>query len=697
MAWSTERKITVGFALALMLLLAIAALSYRSITRLAAVLHWEVHTHRVLSELHDVLTDLQDAETGQRGFIVTGEERYLEPYHRATESIEQEIAALRQLTIDNPAQQRRLSRLEPLIEDKLAELGKTIELRRREGFPAAASMVQAGQGKRMMNEIRDTIGQMQAQEDALLATRSAEADAGARQTVLIIAVGGAMAMALALIANMIIRRDLFARKQAERALQRAHEELERRVEERTSELGRSNQALETEVANRVRVEEQLQDTLLAMEENREHLLSVLDSLRLGSVIINKEGRVIFLSSDAQRLFGTSPPQALGQSWEQAITFAREDEKRLKEMLARTDERDKIEVRIKSPEGRHYWMEVEIQPDPRDAERRIFLFYDITEISSLRRQLDAKMQFDKLVGKSQPMVRVYEQIRALARVDSTVLIEGETGTGKELVARAIHNTSNRKAAPFVPVNCAAFSDSLVGNELFGHKRGAFTGAVESQRGLFEAADGGTLFLDEIGDISTHVQTALLRVLEEKEVTRLGDSVPRRVDVRVIAATHHQLAREVETGNFRGDLFYRLRVAQVILPPLRERAEDVPLLVGWFLTQVRTAMNKPVSEMGQEAMMLLLEHSWPGNVRELRNTIEYAMIRCRGSVLGIADLPPEILAAKIALRGPPRNERDQMLSALAEAGGNRTRAARLLGISRASLYRRLSVLGLDHHEQ
>ena len=231
--------------------------------------------------------------------------------------------------------------------------------------------------------------------------------------------------------------------------------------------------------------------------------------------------------------------------------------------------------------------MDVKDDPRDARGKIFFLYDVTEVHDLRRLLDERAQFHDLLGKSKAMQLVYQQIRDVARVDSTVLIEGETGTGKELVARAIHSSSHRKDKPFVAVNCAGLTESLLSSQLFGHKRGAFTGAIEDHQGLFEAANGGTLLLDEIGDIPMTVQNQLLRVLQEREIVRLGESRPRKIDVRVLAATHRSLSDEAAKGNFRSDLFYRIRVARISLPPLRDRREDIPLLAASFLAQFSAA--------------------------------------------------------------------------------------------------------------
>jgi DNA-binding NtrC family response regulator len=310
---------------------------------------------------------------------------------------------------------------------------------------------------------------------------------------------------------------------------------------------------------------------------------------------------------------------------------------------------------------------------------------------LERQLAKAGRFFDLVGHSPSMTRLYTQIQEIAAVDSTVLIEGETGTGKELVARAIHSASRRKDQPFIAVNCAGFTESILGSQLFGHKKGSFTGAIDSQEGVFEAANGGTIFLDEIGDIPPAVQTGLLRVLQEREITRLGEAKPRKVDVRVLAATHHKLADDVEKGTFRRDLLYRIRVARVHIAPLRARQDDVPVLAHFFLGQFRSIMEKPVHQISDAAMQGLAGYAWPGNVRELKSAIEAAVIHCKSSMIEYDDLPPEIIAPDLppehAGERPSSDERDRILIALREAGGNRSEAARLLGMSRRTFYRRL----------
>lgn len=429
----------------------------------------------------------------------------------------------------------------------------------------------------------------------------------------------------------------------------------------------------------------------------ENMLAVLNEFQAAVVTTDAAGRVTFLSQVAEVLFNQSPDHALGRPWTEVLPLPDSDKARLKDLCEMAPERrTKLPVNMQVEGGRRYWMEVEVKDDPRSSDSKIFFFYDVSEIYGLRSLLDERARFHGLIGTSSAMQLVYKQIRDVARMELTVLIEGETGTGKELVARAIHLASHRRDKPFVAINCAGLTESLLTSQLFGHRRGAFTGATADHIGLIEAAHGGTLFLDEIGDIPLSVQTSLLRVLQEKEITRLGESVPRKVDVRILAATNRDLGQAVVEGTFRQDLLYRIRVGRIHLPPLRQRLEDVPLLVAWFLGQFRASTGAPAQDVSREAMDLLMEYPWPGNVRELKNAIEYAAAHCAGSVIQIKDLPPEI----VGIPGPlsagtdeRQDERQRILEALTQAEGNRARAARRLGIGRTTLYRRMKALGID----
>lgn len=324
-----------------------------------------------------------------------------------------------------------------------------------------------------------------------------------------------------------------------------------------------------------------------------------------------------------------------------------------------------------------------------------------EIDNLRRRLDQKFGLDQIIGQSKQMKDVFAKIQRAAPVDSTVLILGESGTGKELVAQALHHNSNRKKGPFVAVNCAAVPATLVESELFGHVRGAFTGATDRRVGRFEQADGGTLFIDEIGDFELGLQAKLLRVLETLTLTPVGGHEDRKVNVRVIAATSRDIRKMLEEGKFREDLYYRLNVVTILLPPLRQRLDDIPILVEHFLRDISQQKHTAPRRISPEVMRRFEAYRWPGNVRELRNTLERMMVLAEGDVLTEKDLPEEILAASSDGAAPkemPANltmdelERLAITKALEQCAGNRTHAAERLGISVRTLQRKLR-----HYEQ
>jgi two-component system response regulator AtoC len=321
-----------------------------------------------------------------------------------------------------------------------------------------------------------------------------------------------------------------------------------------------------------------------------------------------------------------------------------------------------------------------------------------ENESLRRAARGGEAFAGIVARSPAMRQIFDAVRKVADYKSTVLLTGESGTGKEMVARALHTQSSRSKQPFVTINCGAIPENLLESELFGHVRGAFTDASRDKKGLFEEADTGTLFLDEIGDMPVSLQVKILRVLQEGEIRRLGENKPRKVDVRVVAATLHPLPELVKAGRFREDLFYRLNVLPIHLPPLRDRREDIPLLAEHFVHRYSELMNRPISGVSPKAMAALTEHSWPGNVRELENVIERAVVLSDSEILGVDSLPdlmrgraanclsavdPDDLSIKRAMRAV---ETQLIRRALEKTHGNRTTAARLLDLShRALLYK------------
>ena len=330
-----------------------------------------------------------------------------------------------------------------------------------------------------------------------------------------------------------------------------------------------------------------------------------------------------------------------------------------------------------------------------------------EVTRLRRQIKGEYKFHNIVGQSQQMFSLFELVRRVADSESTILLQGESGTGKELFAQAIHYNSSRRNNPFVPVDCSVLPETLLESELFGHVKGAFTGATKAKKGLFQEADRGTVFLDEIGNLGPSAQTRLLRVLQEREIKPVGSSEQFKVDVRVIAATNTNLKERIAAGAFREDLYYRIAVIPVSIPPLRDRKEDIPLLINHFLKKFCRTNDKKLKKMSNEAMKVLIEYSWPGNVRELENLMERLVLVTDEEVIGLSSLPSEIMVShEMLMKSPPEGkplkeitlqaakqiEKQAIKSALAKANGNRSLAAQLLGISRGTLYNKMHEYGL-----
>jgi DNA-binding NtrC family response regulator len=328
----------------------------------------------------------------------------------------------------------------------------------------------------------------------------------------------------------------------------------------------------------------------------------------------------------------------------------------------------------------------------------------TENVSLRRQLATQFGMENIAGNSPAMKEIFEVVQQVSPTRATVLLSGESGTGKEIFAKAIHQLSPRAKQPFVAVHCAALSATLLESELFGHEKGAFTGAHERRIGRFEQAQGGTLFLDEIGEIDAATQVKLLRFLGERTFERVGSNKTLTADVRLIAATNKNLEELVKTGTFREDLFFRLRVVEIVLPPLRERGDDIPLLAQKFLKEFAAENEKAVNEFSADALELLTRYSWPGNVRELRTAIEHAVVLCRGGKISARDLPPSIRSGSAPATQPAQTlttndltvkdaEKQLIVRALKETNGNRTLAAEKIGMSRRTFHRKLHVYHLE----
>ncbi|MGM0394979.1 MAG: sigma-54-dependent transcriptional regulator [Thermodesulfobacteriota bacterium] len=341
-------------------------------------------------------------------------------------------------------------------------------------------------------------------------------------------------------------------------------------------------------------------------------------------------------------------------------------------------------------------------------KSISMYRIVQENARLRDAVQSRFQFDNIIGKSKPMQKLYDIIQKVAPTNAAVLIEGESGTGKELVAQSIHYNSRRKDYPLVAVNCAAFAESLLESELFGHEKGAFTGATALKKGRFELADKGTLFLDEIGELSMPLQVKLLRVLQEKTIERVGGTTPIPVDFRLIAATNKTLEDEVAENKFREDLYYRLNVVKAVIPPLRDRQEDVPLLINHFIEKFtrEAGADSRVTGISKEAARILCDHAWNGNVRELENVIERSVILAAGDIITPADLPPGIRQAPantVDLEGIPEGvglvetlaavEKRMIIRAMTLSGNVQTRAAQILGIGKSGLNQKLKKYNLD----
>ena len=441
-----------------------------------------------------------------------------------------------------------------------------------------------------------------------------------------------------------------------------------------------------------------------LSEEREKLRAILDSAYDAIITIDENGTIESCNRRSEEMFGRNQSTMVGKNVSLLMPepFRGEHNDYVRQYCEGGQARVlglSRQVIGSHSSGREFPIHLTIN-ELQSGNRRLFtgLIKDLSEQEKSDRrlaELEGKLErsrFGQLIGRSPAMQRMYQAIANVARLDWTVLIEGETGTGKELVARAIHAASPRRDGPFIAVNCAGLSDSLLASQLFGHTRGAFTGAIRNQSGFFQAAEGGTLFLDEIGDISGDVQTSLLRALESSEIIPLGETVARTVDLRVIAATNLDLSQEVEQGRFRQDLLYRLRVGRIGVPPLRDREGDITLLSEAFLAEVRVATGNAISTFSPAASKALKQHPWPGNVRELRSAIQYAAVSCLSGLIEAQDLPPEIVT--LTKESDPvqvgNGEHSEILAALSRANGNRSKAARLLGISRATLYRRLAEL-------
>ena len=500
---------------------------------------------------------------------------------------------------------------------------------------------------------------------------------------------------------------------------RVAEELDQRVAQRTRELAAANEELKEEITERKRAEEKLR-------QEEQELRRITDAIPHTIVVLSPTGTAVYANRFFLDYTGLTMDDVMATDFrtrvfhrkvrgtEHAADVARvQDERR--EALSRGLPFE-IEQRIRRHDGQYRWFHLRYHP-LRDEQGGIIRWYatgmDIDERKraeermrnenlALREDLDRSSMFEEIVGSSPALQRVLGQVAKVAKTDSTVLILGETGTGKELIARAIHKRSSRSTRAFIRVNCAAIPPSLIASELFGHEKGAFTGALQRRLGRFEAADGGTIFLDEIGELPAETQSTLLRVLQEREIERVGSSQPLAVDVRVLAATNRDLRAAVEHGAFRQDLYYRLNVFPIEIPPLRERVDDIPVLVEYLVERYARRAGKSIRNIKKQTVALFQAYDWPGNVRELQNVIERAVVLCDGETFSIDEswLKGEPHRSSKGMVRPVTTlaeaEKELIEAALVASHGRisgPSGAAAKLGIPRQTLESKIKALHID----
>ncbi len=432
--------------------------------------------------------------------------------------------------------------------------------------------------------------------------------------------------------------------------------------------------------------------------------TVVNTIRDGIVIVNTSGAIVSINQAFEQITGYSREELIGQTCKILGSDFQQNE------ISPYDESEQRKCRIRRKDGSHIHA-LKNTATLKDTTGNIIgtvgTITDLTEIiekenqlKAYREQLHNENDFHGIVGSSAPMRRVFDMIENAAHSDAPVIIYGESGTGKELVSRAIHEIGTRKDKPFIKVNCASLTESLLESELFGHVRGAYTGAYKDRAGRFEKADKGDLFLDEIGDLPLATQIKLLRVLEEKVIERVGSSAPISTDVRIISATNQDLLTLVEKGKFRKDFYFRINVIPIFLPSLRDRAEDIPLLVESFFRKMRLKNEKAIDGIREDTMDILMRHSWPGNVRELKGALEYSFVTCHTNMIHPSHLPETIFRQKKVQSGGKQTtfnmqeiERLELLEALEKSGGNQSQAAKILGVSRVTVWNRMKRYNLQ----
>ncbi len=441
-------------------------------------------------------------------------------------------------------------------------------------------------------------------------------------------------------------------------------------------------------------------------ETNQMLQSILNSISEGVMTVDKDWKIASWNRAAEKITGFHREEVLGSDCSKIFRspLCKENCPVDRALYCGQPHQD-VAVSIRNKRNEHVHLLVNAAPlynEDGQIIGGIETFRDVSKNMWLQEELKRQYGYTTIVGQSEPMKKVYETLGALVNTDTTVLIQGESGTGKELIARALHFFGQRKDKSFVAINCSALPEGVLETELFGHAKGSFTGAIRDHIGKFELANGGTLFLDEIGEISPAIQVKLLRVLEEREFQRVGDNRSIKIDIRLITATNKDLYKMVTNGAFRDDLFYRLSVFPLHLPPLRDRVEDIPLLISHFIRKFNKQMGKNIQGIADRVLDMVESYSWPGNVRELANAVEHAFVHAKGALIYPSDLPGRLLNAdtppiKQRVTRPKHKldlmERQLIVRELEAANWQKTVAAKRLGMSRATLWRKMEKLGIE----
>ncbi len=447
--------------------------------------------------------------------------------------------------------------------------------------------------------------------------------------------------------------------------------------------------------------EELEKKTLELIDQRNKLDAIFNSNIEGTFTIDDDWNITSFNNSAEQITGFKRSEAVGRKcWEIFRSRLCRNGCHMERTMTKGKPTIGNELEIVNKLGTAVPIRVNsaiLRNNKREKIGAVETFIDISEIRNLSEHLKEKFRYDTIIGRNKEMERVFTLVDSVSQTDSSVLITGESGTGKELVARAIHLNSERRNGPFVALNCSAFAESLIESELFGHEKGAFTGAVRTKAGKFELAQDGTLFLDEIGDISPAVQTKLLRVLETRQFERVGGNKPIKMNTRIIAATNKVLPDEIETGRFRKDLFYRINVINIHLPPLKERMDDFPLLINHFIEHFNEKFSRKITRFSPDAYEIMAKYSWPGNVRELENVVEHSFVLCGGEIIQPDCLPERIrtstqvmpVASDSGIKGA---EKSVIVSVLKKHSGSRVKAAAELGINPSTLWRKMKRLGI-----